>query len=258
VRVIDSDVSPGLDENNHDFAVTESTPEYELHQAMLDNYNRAGRETGYWASYFLRELRQKGGLAIAQRMLVPSRSNVISKGLQALLDAGRIDLSVEATVLQSRFRSLFTDAELAEAQRLLDELPDYTRRRTTEPEENFPDEIDDDVEFTEGAIRHVTINAYERESAARAACIKKHGLRCSVCEMSFAERYGPMGAKFIHVHHKKPLAIRRGEYRIRPTIDLAPVCPNCHAMLHTQNPPLGIDELRTIIEQQKEARPFPL
>ena len=224
-----------------------------LHQTLLDNFTRAGRETGYWGRYFLRELRKKGGLATTQRMLLPSRPETIAPGFQALIDAGRTDLSVEATALEPRFRTLFTEAELAEARKRLDGLPDYTRRRPTEPEANFPDELGDDAEFTEGGLRRVTVNAYERNPAARAACIAKHGLRCAVCDMTFAERYGSIGRRFIHVHHKKPLAMRRAEYRFRPTIDLAPVCPNCHAMLHTQNPPLGIDELRTIMQQRNGA-----
>ncbi len=69
--------------------------------------------------------------------------------------------------------------------------------------------------------------------------------------MSFQERYGEIGRGFIHVHHRKPLALRRAEYKLRPTIDLVPVCPNCHAMLHTKTPPLGVDELREIMAPRK-------
>ena len=230
------------------------TKEEALNQALLDNFTRAGRETGYWGHYFLRELRRKGGSATAKRMLLPRRLQDVAKGFQALLDAGRTDLSVEATVLQPRFLRLFTDAELAEAQRRLDAVPAYARRHPTPPDANFPDELDDEAEYFEGVRRRVTVNAYERDRAARAACIKKHGLRCAACKMTFAERYGSIGRSYIHVHHKKPLAARRGTYRLNPTKDLVPVCPNCHAMLHTQNPPLGIDELQTILQQRK-ARP---
>ena len=34
------------------------------------------------------------------------------------------------------------------------------------------------------------------------------------------------------------------EYRLNPETDLVPVCPNCHAMLHTSEPPLSVDELK--------------
>lgn len=223
--------------------------EDELDKALFNSYERAGRETGYWANYFLRELRKKGGLATIKRMLKPSRKTTVAPGLQALMDAGRIDLSVEAVALDPRFRAIFTDTEIAEAQRRLESLPAYMHRRSTSPEKNFPSEVDDDAEFSEGAIRRVTVNAYERDPDARAACIAKHGLRCIVCNMDFEAYYGKIGRGFIHVHHKKPLAMRRGEYSLRPSIDLIPVCPNCHAMLHTQTPPLGIDELRDMMRR---------
>ncbi|EHY9858309.1 HNH endonuclease, partial [Vibrio parahaemolyticus] len=64
---------------------------------------------------------------------------------------------------------------------------------------------------------------------------------------SFSEVYGEIGKNFIHVHHIKPLAGISEEYAVEPTKDLVPVCPNCHAMLHTQNPPLSIDELKSIL-----------
>ena len=72
--------------------------------------------------------------------------------------------------------------------------------------------------------------------------------------MSFEEMYGKIGHGFIHVHHKKPLAGLKAEYKVDPKKDLAPVCPNCHAMLHTQDPPLGIDELIGLIGAVKKRK----
>ena len=226
------------------------TAEEAFHQAMLDNYSRAGQETGYWGNYFLREVRRKGGLATAKRMLRPSQPGHVAKGMQALIDAGRTDLSVEATVLQTRFLALFTDQEIAEAERRLKGLPSYVRRRPIPPESNFPNELDAATEFSEGATRRVVVNAFERSQKARDACVAKFGFRCAVCGMSFEERYGEIGRRFIHVHHKKPLAARRKAYELRPTTDLIPVCPNCHAMLHVQDPPLGVDQLRDVLKKR--------
>lgn len=227
--------------------------EDQLDEVLHENYRRAGEETGYWGRYFLRELKKKGGVATLKRMLLPAKSVEVADGLQALIDAGRTDLSVEATAIDPRFRTLFTPAELAEAQRRLDSLPDFVRPKPADKADLHPNEVPADGIFTEGAVRQITVNAYERDRAARTACIAKFGLRCVVCDMSFAERYGEIGRGFIHVHHKKPLAIRRSEYQLRPTIDLVPVCPNCHAMLHTQNPPLSINDLQAIYHRNKEA-----
>ena len=108
----------------------------------------------------------------------------------------------------------------------------------------YPDEIDSEESLVEGARREVTVNAYERNPKARHICLKKHGYRCAVCEMSFKEYYGDIGRGFIHVHHIKELSSIRGEYKVDPVKDLCPVCPNCHAMLHTKKPALSVDELR--------------
>lgn len=60
-----------------------------------------------------------------------------------------------------------------------------------------------------------------------------------------------IGKGFIHVPHKKPLVITRGEYTLDPAKDLVPVCPNCHAMLHTCEPLLSIDELKMKIKGRR-------
>ena len=96
----------------------------------------------------------------------------------------------------------------------------------------YPDELVDPDSFPEGAKQTVTVNRYERNRDARAACIEYHGLRCKACDIDFEERYGPHGAGFIHVHHLKPLSKVALEYEVNAITDLVPVCPNCHAMIH--------------------------
>ncbi len=114
----------------------------------------------------------------------------------------------------------------------------------------YPEELEPHVEFWEGASVAILVNQYERNSQARQRCIAHHGSRCSVCELDFVERYGPIGEGFIHVHHIKPLASINASYQVDPINDLRPVCPNCHAMLHRGNDqPLTIDQLRTLINR---------
>lgn len=117
------------------------------------------------------------------------------------------------------------------------------------PDGLYPGDYSNERTYVEGAVRQVLVNAYERDSAAREACIRANGCRCSVCGMSFEERYGPTGRGFIHVHHRVPISARGGTYTLKPKTDLAPACPNCHAMLHTQDPPLTIIELQDIIRR---------
>jgi hypothetical protein len=119
-----------------------------------------------------------------------------------------------------------------------------TIAKKIEPDQNFAGELADTRKYVEGAVFQVLVNRYERDPKARAACLKEFGCRCSVCGFDFGEQYGEIGDGFIHVHHRKPIALQKAEYRLEPTDDLAPVCPNCHAMLHTSDPPLEIDQLR--------------
>jgi 5-methylcytosine-specific restriction protein A len=65
--------------------------------------------------------------------------------------------------------------------------------------------------------------------------------------MTFAERYGSRAAQFIQVHHLKPLAEVGGEYEVDPIADLRPVCPNCHAVIHTFKPPLSIERAAQLL-----------
>ena len=89
-----------------------STVELAFHQAMLDIYWLAGRETGYWASYFLRAVRNNGGLPTARKLLWASGT---SEGFERLKKEGRLDLSMEAVMLRPEFRELFSAEELARA-----------------------------------------------------------------------------------------------------------------------------------------------
>jgi hypothetical protein len=112
----------------------------------------------------------------------------------------------------------------------------------------YPDELTQPERLTEGALRTVTVNAYERNPKARQKCIDHYKPICQVCNLNFVERYGEMGRGFIHVHHLKQLSEIGEEYEVDPIEDLRPVCPNCHAMLHTSGKPT-IEELRKIVKK---------
>jgi 5-methylcytosine-specific restriction protein A len=108
-----------------------------------------------------------------------------------------------------------------------------------------PDEVHvQPTGFNEGAIKQVTINAYERDSKARAACIAKFGATCQVCDFDFEKTYGEIGKGFIHVHHKIDIATIGKSYQVDPINDLVPVCPNCHTMLHTETPAMAVEQLK--------------
>ena len=221
--------------------------EDDLTAALIDGYQRAGKEVGYWGRRFLQAVRRNGGLATVKRMMAPRNAGQRA-GLDALLDAGRPDLTVEAIILQPKYRGLFTEAELSAAAERLGEYGKATAKRLAARERLFPDELEPGQKYVEGARKQVRVNAYERDPRARKACLKVHGLNCGVCGFNFEARYGALGKGFIHVHHLKPLALMDGEYELDPVADLRPVCPNCHAMLHRPEQTLSIEELRAVLK----------
>jgi hypothetical protein len=127
-----------------------------------------------------------------------------------------------------------------EVTRYIAEYPNARSKATPPPGQSY----------VEGAVRQTDLSVYERNPAARAACIAHWGDRCAACSVSFLERYGDIGRGFIHVHHVVTVASTSGRYTIDPVRDLIPVCPNCHAMLHRNDPPFTVDDLRERLHQQ--------
>ncbi|HTW59082.1 MAG TPA: hypothetical protein VMD99_13200 [Terriglobales bacterium] len=102
--------------------------------------------------------------------------------------------------------------------------------------------------LTEGISKTVSVTVYERNPIARQQCIAHYGATCFACGFSFGDVYGETAEGFIHVHHLKAVA-RAGERKVDPIKDLRPICPNCHAVIHLQNPPLSIVELKRMLKQ---------
>jgi 5-methylcytosine-specific restriction protein A len=102
-------------------------------------------------------------------------------------------------------------------------------------------------EFFEGKVKNIVQTTYERNPHARKVCLENHGYNCKVCDFNFEYHFGKMGKGFIHVHHIKPISEIAKEYKINPLEDLVPLCPNCHAMIHSRKPALDVEELKNII-----------
>ena len=115
--------------------------------------------------------------------------------------------------------------------------------------QNNPDEVFEDTDFWEGAVRSVLVNQYERNREARPACIKHFGARCIICSFDFESVYEPSGKDFIHVHHLRQISEIKEGYQIDPIADLRPVCPNCHAVIHKRPSPYTINEMKNMVRQ---------
>jgi hypothetical protein len=98
--------------------------------------------------------------------------------------------------------------------------------------------------LSEGTSKAVLVTVYERNPLARQQCIAHYGTDCHACGFSFGKTYGETVDGYIHVHHLRAVSNRGGQYVVDPIKDLRPICPNCHAVVHLQTPPLSIMELK--------------
>lgn len=92
------------------------TLEQQFHQEMLDGCETLKKEYKYNPTYFLNMVREHGGVGGVRRLL---RARDYQSGLTSLWEIGRLDMSVEAAVLNPKWASLFTEEERGEARRRL-------------------------------------------------------------------------------------------------------------------------------------------
>lgn len=119
---------------------------------------------------------------------------------------------------------------------------------------SLPEELPlDAVQAThiEGAAVTVMVNRYERDRMARIKCIAHYGCVCHACGIKLSDVYGSAAVGFIHVHHVTPIASIKSEYELDPIRDLRPLCPNCHAVAHLRREPYSIEELQTMLTQER-------
>ena len=115
-----------------------------------------------------------------------------------------------------------------------------------------PIELDEEVQgYSEGSMKRVETNRYERNPLNRKLCLAAKGYSCCVCRMNFEDTYGDIGKGFIHVHHIIPVSMMGDGYVIDPIKDLVPVCPNCHAMLHRTDPPMMPEKLVSLMHKYR-------
>lgn len=87
-----------------------------FHAHMTKLVQRIVKETGYKPTAFVHMLQERGGLAAAQHLLAAPRP---SSGFTTLWEMRRLDLTVEAAVLDNTWAGLFDSRELDVARRRL-------------------------------------------------------------------------------------------------------------------------------------------
>ena len=92
--------------------------ERRFNDAMLDVYRRAKSEASYNATRFLGMVTEMGGYEAARTLI---HASTVSEGYTALWERRRLDLTVEAVILQPEWRDLFSELEREIARRRLAE-----------------------------------------------------------------------------------------------------------------------------------------
>ncbi|MFA6054001.1 MAG: HNH endonuclease [Thermodesulfovibrionales bacterium] len=114
-----------------------------------------------------------------------------------------------------------------------------------------------DKTFIEGKARFKLHLVKERDPnlvrSAKKKWSKEHygNVICAICDFSFLNSYGSIAEGYIEAHHKIPIHTLTSETKV--TVDaLAPVCANCHRILHRRRPWLSIEELHQVVLDQRK------
>jgi 5-methylcytosine-specific restriction enzyme A len=169
--------------------------------------------------------------------------------LQKIYEENGVDGLQNALLSLSQHIDYYEEKSGSSVKKRKDVYERYLNLIDKEPQKTvYPDEVDIEIEYSEGKTKKVLVNSYERNPVARKKCIEHFGLNCQVCDFNFKEKFGDLGKDFIHVHHKIDIATIGNEYSVNPLTDLIPVCPNCHSMLHKRKPAYSISELKAMMK----------
>ncbi len=108
---------------------------------------------------------------------------------------------------------------------------------------------DNSVLSPEGSEVIVTSKRRERNPRSRLLCLKIHGEICKVCNVDLKRLYNSSRV-IIEIHHIEPLSELSVPRVYNPITDLIPLCPNCHAAVHSEFPALDIETLKSRLRNE--------
>jgi hypothetical protein len=132
----------------------------------------------------------------------------------ALFDQnGYVLFQTESDFRECRYLSIGKDVSVPVPG--ISQIPGYFRvlDLQSRPPAIPPEEVPADTEFSEGSVIQVRVNRYERDSRARAACIRHYGAACSVCVLRLREGLRPCPQR---VHPRPPSDAARFDPRALP------------------------------------------
>ena len=105
--------------------------------------------------------------------------------------------------------------------------------------------------IVEGIARESIVLSRTRSAMLRREALKLSSGTCEGCGVNFSLLLGGRGLRALQVHHKKQLALRTTPEATSLT-DLAVVCANCHAIIHTDpRKAMPVEEIRKQWSQER-------
>jgi predicted HNH restriction endonuclease len=109
------------------------------------------------------------------------------------------------------------------------------------------DKASEETAFLEGEKRAVKGTA--RNPKLREAAKRQWGLKCYCCGFDYEAFYGGVAKGLAIVHHLEPFQQANGKPRKATVKDVRVVCANCHHVIHVENPPIHVDDLKRQISE---------
>jgi 5-methylcytosine-specific restriction protein A len=98
------------------------------------------------------------------------------------------------------------------------------------------------------AVRRSTDSRFEVDPDLRRAALAHRGSACHACGLDGEETYGPAGVELMQVHLVTPPALIDEEFVPDPLVDLVPLCPTCHVVVHSGDPePFTVSQVRSML-----------
>ncbi len=225
----------------------------EVIEEVRDNFRNG---TGYSS---VRQMRINAGHSVASRRGITNQS-VISKFITqlkpAIKDAKHFD-----DLLESWLRADSTELQeiiLKYTSGLRDEkIVRNAFYKASEQDILLSEEFGvdpNDIEFKEGKekLQLHLIKERNRHLVEKAKSIwlgnNEGNVNCTICSFSFSKTYGRIGQGYIEAHHIIPISILAKDTIVKIS-DLAPICSNCHSIIHRYRPWLTMNQLKNAIEK---------
>jgi hypothetical protein len=209
-----------------------SDPHPDLTTTMRRYAERSKKELGYFPHQFLEMLNEQQGFDTAISLILGKKP---SSGFYKMAEFKRLDITVEALVLQPAWSKLFGDDVLQAAYRRLDEFG-YEF-----PEESwFPGSPKSNDNPSPQRVP-ITVDRIVRDGPLALEVKILHDHKCQLCDLQIVL---PGNRLYAEAHHIRPL----GNPHDGPDIksNLLCVCPNCHVMLDYAAIPLNPANIRHI------------